>query len=173
MARRKTGLVGASRVRKILKALPDGAAAEIIKLYRIEGPAIASYMRSRTPTKTGFGRSQIKHRIGEKSLVLRVGLVGNSINGLGARFSGNKRSAFYLRILERGRGNRGRTTRSFSRRTPSGGRSKVFTARIKPIARGRYDFVEGVVARAVFARLRPKLGEIWKRAIANLKGISG
>ncbi|MBB6228356.1 hypothetical protein [Polymorphobacter multimanifer] len=161
-------------MRKILKLLPDEARASLIGIYREEAPGIVAFMRGRVPKRTGFGASSINSRIREKTLSLQVGLLGAALNGRGKRgkrLGGKKaRSAFYLTFLERGRG--GGRTRTFTRATPSGGRSKPFTARKSPISRGRYDFIEGVAAKAVIARIRPKLAAVWDRALANLRGVS-
>lgn len=176
MARRpgRRGFAGAGRVRKLLNAMPDEARQEILALYRREGPIMEALMKSRVPVKTGAGRAAISHKIFEKSLVLRAGVIGTALNGLGKRLGGKRtRSVFYLRILERGRGGARRLTRVIRRRTPSGGFSRPFTARISPISRNRYDFIEGSVSRVLRARVRGQLKTIWAGALRRAARITG
>lgn len=150
---RRGSLRGASKVRKLLKRLPDDVAAEMVGVLRANGPIISAYARAAAPAQTGKLRRAIDWRVRPKSLSLRVGLLTKAV----------ARDLFYARIIEFGRKAR---TVVVKRRTRGGGVS-AYRLRVSPIGRGTYDFLAGRAMRFAREKLRPDLAKVWERALSN------
>jgi hypothetical protein len=153
--RKRGALKGAGKVRRILKRLPDEVSAQVVDVYRTEAPAALAYMRGASPSRR-IARG-LSYRIAEKSLRLRIGLIGKRLN----------RELFFARILELGR--KAQVAKA-TRRKPGGGVSR-YRIRVKAISRARYDFVFGRAATFAFGRIRPQLKNVYEKALRAAAGI--
>ena len=157
MARKRGALKGARRVSRLLKRLPNTVGGEIIEVYREAAPTITAYSQAAAPTRTGELARNIKWRVFEKTLRLRIGLFGAKLN----------RDLFRARILERGR--KARTV--VVKRRVKGGGKVAYRLRVSAIGRGRYDFLAGRAMGFAIETLRPKLGKVWERALRKAGGV--
>lgn len=85
---------GGRRFRRLLKALPDSMRGQLVNVLRNGGRALVSSMRARAPNRTGALRQGIQFRVLEKTLRLRVGLIGTPRG---------RAKLFYGRIQDLGR----------------------------------------------------------------------
>lgn len=85
---------GGKRVRRLMKSLPDAMRGQLVNVLRNGGRALVSSMRARAPSRTGALRAGIQSRVYEKTLRLRVGLIGTP---------GGRAKLFYGRIQDLGR----------------------------------------------------------------------
>lgn len=148
-------LKGARRVKRLLKRLPDDVRAEMVGVLQQQGPIITAYARAAAPQRTGKLQRAIDWRVRPKSLSLRVGLLTKRVAS----------DLFYARILEFGR----KAKTVVAKRRTRGGRV-AYRLRVSPISRGRYDFLSGRAKRFAIESLRPHLGRVWTRALANAAG---
>jgi hypothetical protein len=153
--RKRGALKGARKVKRLLKRLPDDVNAEMAAVLRDHGPAITAYAKAAVPNKKSTGKlaQAINWKVLPKSLSLRVGLLTKATS----------RRLFYARILEFGR--KGQTV--VAKRRTKTGRVSAYRLRVKPINRGRYDFLAGRAMTFATANIRPALGKVWERALTK------
>lgn len=143
---------GAGRVRRMLKRLPDAMRTEIAKEMKAAAPVILGAARAETPRRTGSLASLLSTKFYDKSLRLRVGLIGKGAN----------RAGWYGRILEAGRKAQ---TVQVKRRTSNGVIS--YALRVRPIAPQRFDIVRGRTRALASRLLKPILTRIYERALTK------
>lgn len=147
MARR---VRGASRIKALLRALPDAYRKEMVTALDEAGAALAPAMKARAPRKTGATQAGITYKVTARSLTLKVGLLGLR-RGQGG--------LFYSRIQDLGR--KAQTVRVRRRN------SKPYLMRVRAMAGKR--FVTGQ-----FGDLRTtvtgKIRGIFGRALSRLSG---
>lgn len=136
---------GATRVRRLIRRLPDAIEAELADRMEAGGGKMLVAMRAAAPKRTGRLRAGYSMKMNRKTLRLRVGLNGRKVN----------RDLFYGRILEFGR-------KSKSVIIKRGPRRGSFM-RIGAIAPGRFVFGAGSDA---LKRFRRELHGVW-RSILN------
>lgn len=150
MARRRSRVVGASRVRKLLRRLPETMRAEIITALQGIGPKLLGRARGEAPRKTGALASALTFKVYPRTLRLRLGLLTKRLNS----------DYFYGHILEVGRKAQTKTVR---RRTSNG--VIQYALRVSPISPGRYDMVGGRTKTFAKNLIRPLLSRIYDRAL--------
>lgn len=149
---RRSGVKGAGRVRRMLRRLPDAIRTEIAKEMKAAGSTLLAAARRETPRRSGNLASLLSTKFYDKSLRLRVGLIGKAAN----------RAGWYGRILEAGR--KPQTVR-VTRRTSNGVVS--YALRVKAMPASRFDIVRGRTRSLAQRLLRPVLGRIYNRALSK------
>jgi hypothetical protein len=147
-------LRGASRVRRILRSLPESVRGEIMTAFEQFGRETSTTMRTRTPRRTGALVSRITYKLFPRSLRMQVGLIGGK---------SVRNRLFYGRILDLGR--KGRTVQA-RKRTQSGAVT-TYAMRVKAIPAKR--FVTGPI-RDSRAALNRQTKDIFTRALGRLAG---
>lgn len=150
LARSKSRVVGASKVRKLLRRLPDKMREEIVSALNEAGPKLLGRARGEAPRRSGALASALAFKVYPRTLRLRLGLLTKRLN----------RDYFYGHILEVGRKAQTKTVR---RRTSNG--VIQYALRISPISPGRYDMVGGRTKSFAKNLLRPLLARIYERAL--------
>jgi hypothetical protein len=148
--RKRGALKGARKVKRLLKRLPDDVSAQMAAVLKQHAPAITAYAKAAAPQRSGALARAISWKVLPKSLSLRVGLLNKAIS----------RKLFYARILEFGRKAQ---TVVVKRRTKTG--RVAYRLRVKPINRGRYDFLAGRAMTFATGTIRPDLVKLWERAL--------
>lgn len=85
---------GSKRFRRLLKGMPGAMRTQLVNMLNNGGRALVSSMRAKAPSKTGAVRAGIQYRVYEKTLRLRVGLIGTK---------SGRAKLFYGRIQDLGR----------------------------------------------------------------------
>lgn len=67
---------GAGRFRRLLRSTPDAMRLQLVSVLNSGGRALQSTMRAKAPKRTGALATGITYRVLEKTLRLRVGLIG-------------------------------------------------------------------------------------------------
>lgn len=80
-------------IRRIIRGIEPAMRAEMAKEMRGVGHDILAAMQANAPVATGKFKNSLSASLNERSLTLKIGLVGKPIN----------REVFYARILEGGR----------------------------------------------------------------------
>lgn len=168
---------GGAKFRRLLKGMPDAMSTQLISVLNNGGRALQSAMRARAPKRTGAVAAGITYKVLEKTLRLRVGLIGTP--------RGRAR-LFYGRIQDLGR--RGKTVLVQRRRQvsvnigrgefrdvlrTSRGRKRAedivttYRMKVRPMApkrfiTGRYPDLRGAIGAA--------LRGIWTRALRSIAG---
>jgi hypothetical protein len=101
-----SGVRGRTRVRRILKALPDATKQEIVREFDRAGREILPVMKSRAPVLTGATRAGLSYRVLPGSLKLLIGLISTPLG---------RAKLFYSRIQDLGRKAQVVTVTRFSR----------------------------------------------------------
>lgn len=117
---------GAAQLRRRLRQMPDFVRADVADAMLASGQRLAARARAEAPRKSGGLASALSWRLAAKTLRLRIGLVTKA----------TRRKFFYGYILDQGRKAQ---TVQVKRRTKSG--VSVYSMRVRPIARTRYEFV--------------------------------
>lgn len=94
MARPRRRVKGAASVRRVLRALPDAARAEILDVMEAGSVDLHRLIVANTPRRTGDLRAGIKRRVLKQTMRMQVGLIGTKKG---------RAKLFYGRILDLGR----------------------------------------------------------------------
>ncbi len=156
--RRGSGVKGAGRVRRLLKRLPIDLRNELARDMKGAAPAILGAARRETPRRSGRLASLLSTKFYDKTLRLRVGLIGKAAN----------RAGWYGRILEAGR----KPQRvNVKRRTSNGVIS--YAMNVKAMPASRFDIVRGRTRTLALRLLRPLLSRAYDRALRKAASGSG
>lgn len=148
---------GGARVRRFLRAMPDGVRGEIVTAFDHFGREMASTMRSRTPHRTGALLSRITYKVFPRTLRMQVGLIA------GKRV---RNRLFYARILDLGR----KAQIVQARRRTQSGQVSTYSMRVRGIPAKR--FVTGPLGQSRAALNRHTRG-IFERALRRTAGGGG
>lgn len=176
----RSRITGGRRFRRLMKALPDAMRGQLVSVLNSGGRAILSAMRAKAPKRTGALSKGLSYRVMEKSLRLRVGLLGTK---------GGRAKLFYGRIQDLGRKGSIVTVQRRQRVSVNIGDGEVanvlrtsrgrkraedivttYRMRVRPMApkrfiTGRYPELKSAIGNAMRG--------IWTRALRSIGGAGG
>lgn len=147
---RKSRVIGAGKVRKLLRRLPETFRDEIVSALQGLGPKLLGRARAEAPRRSGALAAALAFKVYPRTLRLRMGLLSKRLG----------RDHFYGHILEVGRKAQ---TVNVKRRTSNG--VIEYALRVSPISPGRYDMVGGRTKTFAKNLIRPLLSRIYDRAL--------
>lgn len=165
----KRAVRGASKVRRLLKRLPQEMQGEMIVEFYVAGRESARRMQAGAPQLRGRIRAGIGFKVFSKTLRLQVGIVGGKKS---------RSRLFYAHILDQGR--RAQTVQVVrgglsSQVRAAGGRSNKYKAlALRMGVKGSYTLNVPAIAPMRFIsgeklplqlRIRKNLGEVYERAL--------
>ncbi|QCI92312.1 HK97 gp10 family phage protein [Novosphingobium sp. EMRT-2] len=88
------GFRGIGKVRRMMRDLPENFRRQMVSVLNSGGRALQSSMRAKAPRRTGATREGITYKVSERTMKLRVGLLGTRAG---------RSKLFYARIQDLGR----------------------------------------------------------------------
>lgn len=146
-SRDRAGIKGRSAIRKLLKALPEEAKAEIAEVLEEGGREILAAQRASARRRTGKLAAGLRMRLARKSLTLKIGIVGKPA----------ARKLFYAQIL-----GGGRKAQTVEARRKGGA---PYGLRVK--GRAPEPVIDPPAAQAARRKLYEKLTQIWAAVLAR------
>jgi len=167
MARRR--IQGVSRVRKLMRRMPDAARDELVQELNVTGAEIARLVRAKAPSRRGDLRDGLSHKVFPKTLRLQVGLLGSKAERTGlfyGRIQDLGRKAQIVRVIRHlGRGKVGRYLMKGGARVVD---RKPYDMRVRAMAPKR--FVTGRYPELRRQLVRNVRG-IFVRALSTMTGV--
>lgn len=147
----KRRVIGASKVRRMMRRLPDSMQEELVRELNVAGIEMLSVMQGRAPARTGALKSGLRFKVFPRTMRLQVGILGKR----------ERSRLFYAHILEFGR--KAQEVRA-RRRTKSGAVSS-YMMNVRRIAPKRFVF--GGMGQ-LRERLQRNLKAIYQQALSKV-----